>query len=80
MLPDRVFFGHGACIFSRAHSIPSDGFAGNHIYVTDGEIAFDYHGYSARSICSNTTGRVGRVDMRDGNSHRKSGFWYAEHE
>ena len=62
-LPDRVFFGHGACailagVFLRQppipglyaeRIIPAAGFAGNHIYVTDGVIAFDYHGYSARS-------------------------------
>ena len=27
---------------------PGEGFAGNHIYVTDGLIAFDFHGYSSR--------------------------------
>ena len=25
---------------------PWEGFRGNHIFVTDGQIAFDYHGYS----------------------------------
>lgn len=62
MLPDRIFFGHGACHilagvflkhpplqgFYAERIIPGDGFYGNHIYVTDGTIAFDYHGYSAR--------------------------------
>jgi predicted transcriptional regulator len=61
-LPDRVFFGHGACHmlagvylqnpplcgFRAERIIPSDGFWGNHIYVTNGEVAFDYHGYSSR--------------------------------
>ena len=62
-LPDRIFFGHGACHilagaflqrppltgFHAERIIPSNGFAGNHIYLTDGTIAFDYHGYSARA-------------------------------
>jgi hypothetical protein len=62
-LPDRVFFGHGACailagVFLRDQLIPgfyaervnpAHGFAGNHIYVTDGQTAFDYHGYSVRN-------------------------------
>lgn len=61
-LPDRIFFGYGACHilagtylelsalpgFRAERIVPADGFAGNHIYVTDGEIAFDYHGYSNR--------------------------------
>jgi hypothetical protein len=61
-LPDRIFFGHGACHilagtylahpplagFHAEHIIPRDGFYGGHVYVTDGDIAFDYHGYSAR--------------------------------
>lgn len=28
---------------------PHDGFTGSHIYVTDGTIAFDFHGYSILS-------------------------------
>lgn len=61
-LPDRIFFGYGAChilagIFLRDRCddrlnaewiVPDPGFAGTHIYVTDGEVAFDYHGYSSR--------------------------------
>lgn len=61
-LPDRIFFGHGAChilagTYLRAmplpgyHAeriIPKNGLPGNHIYVTDGTLAFDYHGYSLR--------------------------------
>ncbi|TDK39401.1 hypothetical protein E2F50_04615 [Rhizobium deserti] len=61
-LPDRIFFGYGAChilagVFLRhppfrrfyaERIIPVEGFAGAHAYVTDGIIAFDYHGYSCR--------------------------------
>lgn len=61
-LPDRVFFGHGACHilagvyldlaplagFHAEKILPGDGYAGNHVFVTDGTVAFDYHGYSAR--------------------------------
>lgn len=61
-LPDRVFFGHGACAilagtflkhpplegFYAERIIPAEGFAGNHVYVTNGNVAFDYHGYSGR--------------------------------
>jgi hypothetical protein len=62
-LPDRIFFGHGACHilagvylerpplpgFYAERIVPSDGFAGSHAYVTDGDLAFDFHGYSVRS-------------------------------
>lgn len=61
-LPDRIFFGHGACHilagtfleypplpgFHAERIIPAEGFAGNHVYVTDGVVAFEYHGYSLR--------------------------------
>jgi hypothetical protein len=61
-LPDRIFFGYGACHilagafldqpplegFYGERIIPAEGFWGNHIYVTNGVIAFDYHGYSGR--------------------------------
>jgi hypothetical protein len=61
-LPDRVFFGHGACgilagVFLRdpplpgfraERIVPAPGHWGNHIYVTDGRFAFDYHGWSCR--------------------------------
>lgn len=58
-LPERVFFACGACHI-LAHAFleawpdrgfgavwirPAKGFAGNHIIVTDGRTAFDYHGY-----------------------------------
>ncbi|KRA45576.1 hypothetical protein ASD80_04380 [Devosia sp. Root635] len=61
-LPDRVFFGHGACHilagvyladaplsgFHAERIIPRGDVPGGHMYVTDGVIAFDYHGYSLR--------------------------------
>jgi hypothetical protein len=61
-LPDRIFFGYGACHilagafldqpplegFYGERIIPTEGFWGNHIYATNGVIAFDYHGYSGR--------------------------------
>ncbi len=59
-LPDRIFYGHGAChllagVFlerfpetdwSAVWVKPSNGFRGNHVFATNGRIAFDYHGYS----------------------------------
>lgn len=61
-LPDRIFFGHGACHilagvylldpplpgFWAERIAPADGFPGNHIYVTDGQVAFDHRGYLGR--------------------------------
>jgi hypothetical protein len=61
-LPDRIFFGYGACAilagaflkeapldgFYAERFVPTESFSGNHIYVTNGIIAFDYHGYSGR--------------------------------
>ena len=62
-LPDRIFFGYGACHilagvfldqpplpgFYAERVVPVEGCSGgNHVYVTDGVIAFDYHGYSGR--------------------------------
>ena len=61
-LPDRLFFGHGACAilagvylelspltgFWAERISPLGNFAGNHIYATNGKVAFDYHGYSCR--------------------------------
>jgi hypothetical protein len=61
-LPDRVFFGYGACHilagifldqapvpgFYAERLIPAQGFLGNHVYVTDGVVVFDYRGYSSR--------------------------------
>jgi len=58
-LPDRVFFAAGACHI-LAHAFlerfpspgfapvwvrPREGFTGNHVFVTNGDLAFDYHGY-----------------------------------
>lgn len=58
-LPDRIFFGHGAChilagVFLqqniqasfKAFWIKPKEHSGNHVFVSDAEIAFDYHGYS----------------------------------
>ena len=61
-LPDRVFFGYGACHilagvfldqpplpgFYAERVVPTEGFLGHHVYVTNGGIAFDYHGYCSR--------------------------------
>lgn len=61
-LPDRIFFGRGACHilagvylqleplpgFFAERIVPAARFSGNHIYVTDGIVAFDFHGYSVR--------------------------------
>lgn len=58
-LPDRVFFAAGAChilayaflerfplaAFGPIWVRPRNGFTGNHVFVTDGYLAFDYHGY-----------------------------------
>ncbi|MFE0016535.1 hypothetical protein ACFWXH_16920 [Mesorhizobium sp. NPDC059054] len=62
-LPDRIFFGHGACHilagvyleqpplpgFHAERIVPIGNLAGNHVYTTDGVIVFDYHGYSHRN-------------------------------
>jgi hypothetical protein len=62
-MADRIFFGNGACAilagvflqeaplpgFYAERVIPAEGFAGNHIFVTDGVVAFDHHGYSLRN-------------------------------
>ncbi|TYL83938.1 hypothetical protein [Bradyrhizobium cytisi] len=59
-LPDRIFFGYGACHilagvfldqpplpgFYAERVIPAGSFLGYHVYLTNGVIAFDYHGYS----------------------------------
>jgi hypothetical protein len=61
-LPDRVFFAAGACHI-LAHAFlerfsasgflpiwvrPREGFIGNHVFVTNGDLTFDYHGYVGR--------------------------------
>lgn len=62
-LPDRIFFGHGACHilagtylrspplkgFHAERIVPVGDLYGNHVFVTDGVVAFDYHGYTIRS-------------------------------
>ena len=65
--PDRHFFANGACqvlafaflerypdLEFRARWIkPAAGFSGNHVYVTDGINAFDYHGLTTEQrACS----------------------------
>lgn len=61
-LPDRIFFGLGACHilagvwlkeialpgFRAEQIIPAEGHAGSHIFVTDRQVAFDFHGYCSR--------------------------------
>lgn len=67
--PDRHFFANGACqvlayVFLERYSDlgfharwikPADGLVGNHIFVTDGTNAFDYHGLTTEqrllSLC-----------------------------
>lgn len=60
--PDRIFFGHGACHilagvyldtapingFRAERIVPSGDVPGNHVFVTDGTVAFDHRGYSLR--------------------------------
>ncbi|MEM8655850.1 MAG: hypothetical protein AAGF36_14000 [Pseudomonadota bacterium] len=61
-LPDRAFFAHGACHilagtylldpprtgFRAERIIPNGPFPGNHVYLTNGDLAFDYRGYVPR--------------------------------
>ena len=61
--PDRHFFANGACqvlafAFLERYSDlgfharwikPATGYAGNHIFVTDGRNAFDYHGLTTEA-------------------------------
>ncbi|SPJ30776.1 hypothetical protein [Falsiruegeria mediterranea] len=70
-------FGNGACHilagvylqapplpgFHAERIIPGDGFAGNHIYVTDGTVAFDYHGYTLRNRLLRYYTNTGRANM-----------------
>lgn len=62
-LPDRVFFACGAChilafAFLERHGTaemqalwikPAPGHTGNHIFVSDGAVAFDFHGYARQT-------------------------------
>lgn len=61
-LPDRAFFAHGACHilagvyltdpprggFRAERIVPNGPFPGNHVYLTDGTVCFDYRGYTRR--------------------------------
>jgi hypothetical protein len=67
--PDRQFFANGACqvlayaflqkyadlVFQARWIRPAEGYFGNHIFVTDGRNAFDYHGLTTEqrllSLC-----------------------------
>lgn len=71
-LPDRIFFGYGACHilagvyllrppfsgFYAERIVPIGDLPGNHVYVTNGAIAFDYHGYSCRTRLLDHHGRA----------------------
>ena len=71
-LPDRIFFGHGAChilagVFLQRYPEwhfeaqwlkPKGNQPGNHVFVTDGRIAFDYHGYSLMARLLNHHNKV----------------------
>jgi len=62
-LPDRIFFGHGAChILAGVYLCefpnsplrplwlrPLQDLPGNHVLLSDGVVAYDYHGYSVLS-------------------------------
>src|SRR5262245_50711903 len=72
--PDRHFFANGACqvlayafldmhpdLEFRARWIkPASGYIGNHIYVTDGVVAFDYHGLMSEERLLSLAFRRGR--------------------
>jgi hypothetical protein len=72
--PDRHFFANGACQvlayaflerypdlqFSARWIKPAAGFSGNHIYVTDGINAFDYHGLASEQRLLALSFRRGR--------------------
>ena len=61
-LPDRIFFGRGACQilagvyletppiagFRAERIVPHGGHAGSHVFVSDGMVTFDFHGYALR--------------------------------
>ena len=72
--PDRHFFANGACQvlayafletypdleFGARWIKPAPGFSGNHIYVTDGVMAFDYHGLTTEERLLSLTFRRAR--------------------
>ena len=78
-LPDRVFFACGACQvlayaflekfpekgFYAEWIKPAKGFTGKHIFVTDGEITFDYHGFTTREKLLNHTFKKARLWFPD---------------
>jgi len=59
-LPERIIYGYGACHILAGVFLerfpnkgwyavwvkPWEGFCGSHVFATNGDIAFDYHGYS----------------------------------
>jgi hypothetical protein len=71
-MPDRIFFGYGACHilagvyldrpplpgFYEERIILTGNLPGNHVFVTDGVIAPDYHGYSVRNRLQKHHSRV----------------------
>jgi hypothetical protein len=74
-LPDRVFFAAGACHilafaflerypragFKPIWIKPGEGYIGNHIIATDGEVAFDYHGYTGlAALATHTRAKAAR--------------------
>ena len=74
-LPDRIFFACGACHilayaflaqfpgcgFRAIWIRPGSGFSGNHVVATDGDTAFDFHGYSKwEKLLSHATRKNGR--------------------
>jgi len=72
--PDRHFFANGACHilayaflerypdlgFHARWIKPASGYAGNHIFVTDGQNAFDYHGFTTEYALLSLMVRRGR--------------------
>lgn len=69
--PDRAFFAAGACHilafrFRKLHAdedwdvihiCPHAGFTGDHLYVTDGEWAFDFNGWTRETFLLEETAR-----------------------
>lgn len=76
-LPDRIFFACGACQvlayatvsrfadrgFRAVWIRPTPGFRGDHFIATDGDRAFDYHGWT-------------RLDALLAHARRKAGRWW----
>ena len=84
--PDRHFFANGACQvlafaflerypdfgFHVRWIKPAAGFSGNHIYVTDGINAFDYHGLVTEQRLLGSASSEAAVSFRLG--RRAGGF------